>query len=81
MPPSLAAARRAREANMKLLRNAHTTFAAKVKRGGREVPAVIAFFEKKSQVKDLPKFLKAGDDTVPLVVKIAAPPRPEGPGG
>jgi len=43
MPPTLALARKARDANKKLLEKAHLTYTAMVKRRGKDVPAVIAF--------------------------------------
>ena len=81
MPPTLALARKARDANTKLLKNAHTTYPAMVKRGGKEVPAVVAYFASKDDAADLPSVLRVGDESVALVVKFSARPRPEGPGG
>jgi len=79
MPPTLALARKAREANKKLLKNAHTTYTAMVQRRGKEVPAVVAFFESRKDASSLPDVLRVGDESVPLVVKIAPPPKPESP--
>lgn len=81
MTPTLALARKARDANKELLKNAHTTYTAMVQRGGKEVPAVIAFFGSKKETAKLPKVLKVGDESVPLVVKVAPPAKPESPGG
>ena len=81
MPPTLALARKARDLNKKLLKNAHTTYTAMVKRRGKEVPAVIAFFESRKDAADLPDVLRIGDESIPLVVKIAPQPEPESAGG
>ena len=81
MPPTLAMARKAREANKKLLKNAHTTYTAMVQRRGKQVPAVVAFFESREDAAGLPDVLRVDDGSVPLVVKIAPPPKPESPGG
>lgn len=81
MSPTLALARRAREANQRLLASAHTTYTAMVQRGGKKVPAVIAFFESRKDAAGLPDALRVGDESVPLVVKIAPPAKPESTGG
>ena len=81
MPPTLALARKARDANKKLLKDAHTTYTAMVQRGGKQVPAVVAYFASKKDAADLPSVLRVGDDSVPLVVKIGPQPEPESPGG
>jgi len=78
VPPKLALARKARDANKELLKNAHTTYTAMVQRGGKEVPAVIAFFASKKEAAKLPKRLQVGDESVPLVVKITSAAKPEG---
>jgi hypothetical protein len=81
MPPTLALARKARDANKKLLEKAHLTYTAMVKRRGKDVPAVIAFFESRKDTVELPDVLRVGRESVPLVVKIGPQAKPENQGG
>ncbi|MGH8523011.1 MAG: hypothetical protein ACREXY_01965 [Gammaproteobacteria bacterium] len=70
-------ARKARSANKKLLEDAHLTYTAMVRRGGKETPAVIAYFATRAQAAGLPKELHVGEKTVPLVIRIGHPLKPE----
>jgi hypothetical protein len=70
-------ARTARSANKKLLNEAHLTYTAIVRRSGKETTAVVSHFATTAQAAGFPKELYAGKKTVPLVVKVGRPLRPE----
>lgn len=77
---SLAAAKRIRDQHLKkTLQVAHTTYVKSVRRGGKQVPAVIACVSSEATAAKLPRTLSdaRGSVSVPLVVKISLPPRPE----